>query len=557
MVMTFKRTIQRLLMRKVVVPIFVIFLIMTILLFGLWNVMAIESNRNNIHRVSREFESSLKIYTQFFISLDEIIFDIQNLTARSQQITRIYEKFYEAQNQTQLRSNLYIFDSNGIMMLPANRAARRNNFEFVYNWGISRRIKQVPDQIHFHHHYENGEKFLLIGTGVYDANQEKGFAVISISNTKFFEYFSNLPTSIILTNNRGRIIFGEYIGVRDERNRLNEVFRNQNGFVNYDAYDFDVRYRSLIEGELIIYSFSSRALLRNLLFYTMIFLLGILVVMTIFLHKVASIISITSASDIEELNIAFIKVQEGNFEAKLSFTSTTELVAITESFNTILEKLSQYVERNKEISEYYALSQMKQLQSQFNPHFLFNTLETIRVMCKFDEKIASRMILELSTILRYSISGMNADVPFEQDLEYVKSYLNLMKMRYDERLTYQINVSSEVLESRVPKLLIQPLIENSLQHGFGDKDSLNISIVGKIVDSNLVIECSDNGAGIELEELNKLNDSLHKMDHGSEQLGLYQVHRRVFLKCGNNHGLAIRSKRGEGTQMLITLPVEN
>src|SRR5699024_7582755 len=123
-------------------------------------------------------------------------------------------------------------------------------------------------------------------------------------------------------------------------------------------------------------------------------------------------------------------------------------------------------------------AKIKQLEAQFNPHFLYNSLETIKYLIDLDPKQATRMILNLNHLLRYSIDVTKHEVTLEEDIENVKKFLEIIKTRLDERFAYEINISEEVQKTKIPRLLIQPLIENSVKHGFQVKEDLNIAIFG-------------------------------------------------------------------------------
>jgi two-component system sensor histidine kinase YesM len=204
--------------------------------------------------------------------------------------------------------------------------------------------------------------------------------------------------------------------------------------------------------------------------------------------------------------------------------------------------------------------QLKILSGQINPHFLYNTLETIRMMAlgKKEKEIAATIKM-LSQLLRQSLSANDKPIPLEKELELVRNYLAIQKLRFGGRMDYSIDTEYDPGGCSILPLLIQPLVENSLIHGLETKQSGGyINIAVKAHDKTLLIYVSDNGTGIEPERMEKLRDALVSGEDAADgRIGLANVNRRIKLFYGQAYGLTISENNGNGTKVLMIIPLES
>ena len=238
----------------------------------------------------------------------------------------------------------------------------------------------------------------------------------------------------------------------------------------------------------------------------------------------------------------------------LNTDSSKEFITIGSDFNEMLKGLKDQIEQNKELATNVAFSQLKQLESQLNPHFLFNTLDNIRFMAKIDAAAADKMIVSLSGILRYTIKDMREEVPLREDLNALQYYLNILQIRFNKRFKYEINVGDDIMDCLIPKLLLQPILENAIKYGFDGREKLSVKIRGYQITDKLVFVCEDDGAGIKEDKLNELRESLNKDINETNHYGLFNIHRRVKLMYKGDYGLDIDSKPDEGCTVRIVLP---
>lgn len=189
---------------------------------------------------------------------------------------------------------------------------------------------------------------------------------------------------------------------------------------------------------------------------------------------------------------------------------------------------------------------MQQLMAQMNPHFLYNTLEIIRSFLSFDPDTSEQLIVSLTEILRYSVDASRQEVRLAEDMEYINKYLNIQRCRFGDRFHCEINLSEACDQCLVPKLLIQPLIENSIKYGFRKKMDICIRVEGHVEHGILCIRVSDDGLGMDEEEAKTLQQRLLTFDNSARSIGLRNLSRRLYLKYGSRSGLQIRNTPGVG-----------
>jgi two-component system sensor histidine kinase YesM len=208
-------------------------------------------------------------------------------------------------------------------------------------------------------------------------------------------------------------------------------------------------------------------------------------------------------------------------------------------------------------------NQLKALQAQLDPHFINNTLQTIgaEALKKGNLELYGA-ILHFGEMMRYTMNFREMKVWFGDEVGYTENYLNFMKMRFKDRLDYVVDVSPEVLEIEVPKLLLQPLVENSIKHGYSDAEIgvVRISIRASVRDGRFSMTCGNSGTGLGPGELVTLRRNLEQARDGGEEstnIGLRNLARRLQILYGDRALLAVDSKAGKGFSVTLEIPLED
>ena len=207
------------------------------------------------------------------------------------------------------------------------------------------------------------------------------------------------------------------------------------------------------------------------------------------------------------------------------------------------------------------------LQSQINPHFLYNSLDTIRGQAVVDgNRDVAMMIKTLSAFFRYSISRTAVGVTLRDELDNIRNYMNIQRYRFGDRFRLESDVDpQEAYDFYVPRLILQPIVENAVLHGLPDRIEGGVITISTDVTDDLSIVVADNGKGMSLEELDALNQKIHTPELGEKEEGkntghtgiaLVNIQRQLEVRYGKPYGIRIYSSKGRGTEVEIILPVQ-
>ncbi len=228
-----------------------------------------------------------------------------------------------------------------------------------------------------------------------------------------------------------------------------------------------------------------------------------------------------------------------------------EVQSLSLQYNEMLKRIRELIENLKSIEELRRVESIKMLQSQINPHFLYNTLDTIVWLAEFEDSSGVIDVSKsLGEMLRMGLNMEQSEIALEEEIKYTKNYLIIQEYRYGDRFDYEISGDNSLDKTKVPKLILQPIIENAIYHGISgyEEDGL-IRISYYKNKENLIIEIQDNGIGFDIKTKKNKND----LALGG--IGIENVNRRIKLICGEEYGLKIKSKIKEGTTVIYHLPL--
>lgn len=250
------------------------------------------------------------------------------------------------------------------------------------------------------------------------------------------------------------------------------------------------------------------------------------------------------------------EVEKGNFEhAALEVCAENEVGRLSQSFNIMTEEIQNLMEQSRHEQRIKRKYELKALQAQINPHFLYNTLDSIIWMAEWGKtQEVVQMTSSLARLLRRSISNEREVVTVAEEVEYTQDYLTIQKMRYKDKLEYEILVEQEISQEGIVKLILQPLVENAIYHGIKYKEGKGmIRIRGFRQEDRIVLQVEDDGSGMDEETLTHIFEK-HTKDTKSNGVGLKNVNERLQLYYGTEYGLKYESKIGEGTTATVILP---
>lgn len=284
------------------------------------------------------------------------------------------------------------------------------------------------------------------------------------------------------------------------------------------------------------------------------FLLAVSVLLLLAMPFLVQRVTGRSLSSISGLLGAVRACRGGNMQRQELPRSFCEFETLYEDFNAMLAEIRRLLATNAELAERKRLMEVRQLKGQFNPHFAFNVMEALRYVILIDPQRAAEMVVAFANLMRYSIRKGGASVALGTDIRYVEDYLTLQKMRYGDRLDYTICMDAALQACRVPKLLVQPIVENSIVHGLERTRHLCLQIEGRREGGDLCVIVEDDGPGMTDAKYAEICALLAAESAEPEHIGLYNVHRALRLLYGAPYGVEI-VRRQSGITVTLRMPL--
>ena len=291
------------------------------------------------------------------------------------------------------------------------------------------------------------------------------------------------------------------------------------------------------------------------------YLTVIIIVLTIIIGVTVSVIIAQSLIlPLENTVNALEKFSRGDFAVRLKENRCDEIGKLNRIFNKAIKEINELMQKVTQSEILNKEMEFKTLQSQMNPHFLYNTLDTINWLA-FKEKQTEicNLVAAISSLIRASISNKKSIITIEHELDYVKNYIYIQHIRYKDRFDTIYDIDESLLKQAVPKLIIQPIVENAIIHGIENSKNKNLLYISvKRENECIIIIVKDTGIGMTDEKVSELlKEPLNA--EGDEQkahtnLGLYAVHKRIQLMYGDLYGLTVHSQAGEGTTVTLHIP---
>lgn len=282
---------------------------------------------------------------------------------------------------------------------------------------------------------------------------------------------------------------------------------------------------------------------------------------TFFAYRTLVSVSHRIRRPIYELEQLSASIASGNLEVRAHGTNIAELVHLTENLNIMAEKIKELIDTNIREQQNLKKAEMKMLQAQITPHFLYNTLDTIVWLAEADK---TQSVIEitraLSRFFRIALSRGHEWITVAQEMEHVESYLFIQKIRYRDVLDYEIKYDAEIAEKPMLKLILQPLVENAIYHGIKNKRGRGkLSIEGHQNGNIMLFTISDTGIGMTQERLMQVQSEINgteKTEELSSVYGLYNVNQRLKLYYNSEIIFQVDSVYGEGTKISLQVPID-
>ncbi len=547
-VASFQENIRRTFIRFSLLPVAIIVTLALVLFAFSWSYFMAHFNKQDNADVAGDLIRTMNIYYQMVEDVEDLLVSTDGKASDDEVFPILYRRTAEFGEI----GNLMILSADQKVLFTSKGSVPRYLTNEVYsNWGVWNAVKRNKGETSTILY----DKSLYIQKGVYINGSLFGVVIYLVPGEVISQAASGLNRYVVITDENGWVYASNTRMLQDSYGQILSTFNFGDGYIKADRNIYYTGKTDTGKGLVVI---TVDDISRSIWLITV--LIGVIIV----IFAAISLITIKSTAnsskrytrDIKKMEDAFEAVSNGDFDVTLDISSSKEFKTIGNDFNEMLQGLKDQINQNKELAENVAFSQVKQLESQFNPHFLFNTLDNIRFMAKIDAKAADKMIVSLSGLLRYSIRDAREEVTVREDLNNIQNYLNILQIRFNKRFAYKMDVADDIMECLIPKLLLQPLLENAVKYGFGGKEKLTVNIRGYQMQEKLIFVCEDDGIGIEEDKLQEIQQNLREESNSSVHYGLYNIHRRVKLlyKDKGDYGLDITSTKDDGTTVRIVLP---
>lgn len=536
--------------------VFILFITSMIINFKL---SSIQTNKSGNKKVSVFFEQQYNIYYENTKKLSQSKI-IKDFIVNGKNKKDVFDLLYNFSNGQDIKSNFIIFDAGrnikATNLYESNSLICTNSMEIKH---IINKLNEEKDgvvAIINKTQYDNGQRSdYTFAKCIVDKDVIVGYLMLQLRDKDINNFVINTDADIISINDRfDNVIYSNNNNIIDSAGKFNPDI-NSNNITNLNEKSYYANINNKLPNNIRIITMSSIAVQQQMLIFGVIIICIIGFFVIILVSFLANKMTNKNINAIDTLLEAIDKCASENLEYRISLDTFEEFKILYNKFNNMITKVQYLIDKNKEISERKRIMEIKHLEGQLNPHFVFNVLETLRYEILLNPEEASKMLVSFAKLMRYSINYGSSEVELQTDIEYVNNYLMLQKIRYNNRLEYYIHVDKKLMLCKIPKLIIQPIVENSLVHGMKDSAQLIINVRGEIVENKIEISIEDNGKGIQKNDMEKLLDTLNDEYAMPERIGLYNVNRAIKLMYGEEYGLDIYSKYGSGTKIILKIPI--
>ncbi|MET3699652.1 two-component system sensor histidine kinase YesM [Bacillus oleivorans] len=387
-----------------------------------------------------------------------------------------------------------------------------------------------------------------------DLKQELIEEIVGNTNSSSQIFIVDQNNQFIYPNKEEKIIESSFISELEGiqvKNYTNIPINGRDYMMVYNESDYSGMKTVMLTPRSIVFSEVNR--LRRMM-------VAVVVVGIVISFLLGFILSKPLVQSIHKLRKAMDKVQRGYLSQRVEITSNDEIGQLGKGFNHMISEIDRLVSEVYKTSLREKDAEIRALQSQMNPHFLYNTLESINMLAITKGNLeVSDMVTSLGKLLRYTIDNSAKIVMLKEELSFIQSYIAIQRVRMGDKLQYREEIDPQVNDVLLPKLVLQPLVENAIVHGLSIQGGL-ISIKGKSENGLLTIKVEDNGKGITPERLAELKRFIESQQHTASDkhsgIALSNVHERIRLLYGNQFGIEIEGGEESGFSVKLTLPLE-
>ncbi|HFZ7566379.1 TPA: sensor histidine kinase [Streptococcus pyogenes] len=363
--------------------------------------------------------------------------------------------------------------------------------------------------------------YLMIIKPMIDQNQLKGYAFLVMSGKDFLHPTKTLTSELVIADKLDNTFtFSNREFIASSLDKINSQYLHHY-FVFQDNRAFITR-KVALQGGLWLYMYRPLIPMVSVMLFSLISSAVIFVILQRKSSGLANRIAAKNSRAINQMvrDMSAISRQE---KRRIDLESQDEFQYLSDQINQMVERLQQLHDKTLDLETQKLLFEKRMLEAQFNPHFLYNTLETILITSHYDSALTEKIVIQLTKLLRYSLTDSSKPVLLKDDLSVIESYLVINQVRFEE-LQYSINLSPDLDSLAVPKLFLLPLIENAIKYGLKERHDVKINIACYYRDDHIIFSVSDNGSGIDVHHQKVIREQL---EAGESHHGLINSYRRL------------------------------
>ncbi|HHR6665015.1 sensor histidine kinase [Streptococcus pyogenes] len=428
--------------------------------------------------------------------------------------------YFHLRHSSQTSPELLLFSPNQGLLFASNPHLGNVFSKSVYIQEVLRAAHPPKTLFKVAMDSEDGH-YLMIIKPMIDQNQLKGYAFLVMSGKDFLHPTKTLTSELVIADKLDNTVtFSNREFIASSLDKINSQYLHHY-FVFQDNRAFITR-KVALQGGLWLYMYRPLIPMVSVMLFSLISSAVIFVILQRKSSGLANRIAAKNSRAINQMvrDMSAISRQE---KRCIDLESQDEFQYLSDQINQMVERLQQLHDKTLDLETQKLLFEKRMLEAQFNPHFLYNTLETILITSHYDSALTEKIVIQLTKLLRYSLTDSSKPVLLKDDLSVIESYLVINQVRFEE-LQYSINLSPDLDSLAVPKLFLLPLIENAIKYGLKERHDVKINIACYYQDDHIIFSVRDNGSGIDAHHQKVIREQL---EAGESHHGLINSYRRL------------------------------
>lgn len=571
----FRRNILEKFMITAVIPVLLLLVLFTAFMWGSSQFMLHKKTAEAGQVIAEKLRQMDRDYRESCAALAESPALLEYLKT-GEGSSRVFEQYYQSVSSQELKFQAVVVDlQKQILLRSSAKDGYRIDYSFLPLSKLAESGGRQVTRIFSRVAAEGLMYYYGYGAVVYDGARPAGYVIYYSSSRDMGNLLEESGAEeVVITNQFDTVVVTTSESARTNLNKLAyQPDERGNVAIGGNQYYMDVC--SLDAEGLKVYTLGSRIYERYLFRIIPPFIILVVVFLMFLLYQLSQDMSRRVTEPIDQLMDAVRQISKGQFDVSVKLDTGDEFELLAGEYNRMVRKVDGLIESNRQMAELQRKTEFKMIRDQFNPHFIFNVLETLRYMIFVSPKEAERVILALSQFLRYNIYNQDKFVPLKEDMEHMEDFLLLHKARFQERMTYEILMDEDAGKALVPKFFVQPFAENAIKYGFKSKDHFHIDIRAELVDdgvsdggvsdvgvsdgrmsgSRLAVSVKDDGGGMTAQRYEEVCRRLEAEDYPDDHIGLYNINRMLKMIYGKEYGLKLVNREGEGLEVRVVIPV--